>query len=363
MKTQIKKSLIRKAAAVLIALLMTAGTAALSFADEAPGNNGDWVNFYLMCNEGMSNRGGNSGNTIMVVAMNQKTGTIRLMSTTWDTFVEYEGYDYPQRLDMAYRNRGPEESLKVFTSNFDIGVDLFMSLNFLNLATLIDSYGGVTADVTRAERNALNGLVSTKKEDIQAMKDSNLLDQVMVELLANEYYLTDFGPETKLNGLQAVAFGWLQYDSVYNCCEREMEIVGNLFKKVGAELHQKVVFYDNTATSVPRIDDGRRVINLDDITQEDLDFLRTAISPIFDMTYNNLPEEDIISITLALARVSYLASRQGANIMDQMEARVFPLEAKDPVDTVAGQKGHIVDFEANSKAMKEYLYADDPFIS
>ena len=299
---------------------------------------------------------------MMVVAMNQKTGTIRLMMPTWDTFVNYEGYDYPQRLDMAYRNRGPEESLKVFKANFDIGVDLFMSLNFLNLASLIDAYGGVTIDITRAERNALNSMVSAKKEDIQAMKDSNLLDQVVVELLAKEYYLTDFGPATTINGLQAVAYGWLQYDSVYNCCEREMAVVGNLFRKVGEELHKEVVFYTNDAKSVPDIDDGRRVMNLDEITDEDIAFLRNAISPIFDMTYNNLPEEDIISITLALARVSYLASRQGANILDQMETRVFPLEAKDPIDLVAGAKGHIVDFEANSKAMKEYLYADDPFV-
>ena len=47
-----------------------------------------WVDFYLMCNEGMSNRGGNSGNTSMVVAMNEHTGTIRLMMFAWDTFVE-----------------------------------------------------------------------------------------------------------------------------------------------------------------------------------------------------------------------------------------------------------------------------------
>ena len=330
-------------------------------AEETASADDDWVNFFLMCNEGMSNRGGNSGNTMMVIAMNQRTGTIRMMMPTWDTFVNYEGYDYPQRLDMAYRNKGPEESMKVFTENFDIGVDMFMSLNFLNLASLIDDYGGVNVNVTRAERNALNGLVSTKKEDIQAMRDSNLLDQVLVELLAKEYYLTDYGENTLLNGLQAVAYGWLQYDSVYNCCEREMAVVGDLFRKVGEQLHHSVVFYDNSASGVPEVGDGRRIINLDGITDDDISFLRTAIRPIFDMTYNNLPEEDITSITLALARVSYLASRQGANIMDQMETKIFPLEAEDPLDIVAGAKGHIVDYEANSKAMKEYLYAEDPF--
>ena len=180
-RRQFKKSL----SVCLLVLAMALALSMPAFAGEDSSKD-EWVNFFLMCNEGMSNSGGNSGNTMMVVAMNQRTGTIRLMMPTWDTFVNYEGYDYPQRLDMAYRNRGPEESLKVFKTNFDIGVDLFMSLNFLNLASLIDAYGGVTIDVTRAERNALNSMVSAKKEDIQAMKDSNLLDQVVVELLAKE---------------------------------------------------------------------------------------------------------------------------------------------------------------------------------
>ena len=317
-----------------------------------------WVNFFLICNEGMSNRGGNSGNTSMVVSMNEQTGIIRLMMFTWDTFVEYEGYDLPQKLDMAYRNDGPEETVKVFNDNFQLGVDHYMSVNFLNLATLIDAYGGVNVDVTRAERNALNGLVSAKKENIQARDDANLLDQLASELLAKEYYLNEFGPDTHLNGLQAVGFGWLQYDSVYNCCERDVEVIAALFHSVGKTLHEEVLFYDN-AHDIPETDDYRRIINLDEMSEEDLMFLRQAISPIFNVSYHNLTEDEIVSITLALAKVSYLASRQGADILDQMQCTIFPLEAKDSYDQVAGVYGHLIDYEANSKAMKEFLYGDD----
>ena len=64
------------------------------------------------------------------------------------------------------------------------------------------------------------------------------------------------------------------------------------------------------------------------------------------------------SITLALARISYLASRQGVNIMDHIQIEIFPLEVKDPYDTVGGVKGHLVDYEANTQAMTEFLYAD-----
>ena len=317
-----------------------------------------WVDFYLMCNEGMSNRGGNSGNTSMVVAMNEFTGTIRLMMITWDTFVEYEGYDLPQRLDMAYRNSGPEETVKVFNANFDLGVEKYLSLNFLNLATLIDDYGGVDVDITRAERNALNQMVASKKETIQAQEDANLLDQIVVEILAKKYNLNEFGPDTHLNGLQAVGFGWLQYDSTYNCCEREVEVIAALLRIVGHTLSEEVLFY-NSEAGVPEVADHRRLVNLDDMTEEDMKFLRGAISPIFETTYHNLTEEEITTITLAIAKTYYYASRQGVNILDQIETAIFPLEVKEPYDHVGGMEGHLVDYKANSKAMCAFLYMDD----
>ena len=159
------KCKILKAAALLLAVCLVP---VFSLAEGTAGQNGDWVNFLLLCNEGMNNSGGNAGNTMMVVAMNERTGRIRLMTLTWDTFLNYEGYDVPQRIDMPYRNNGPEETVRVFNDNFGLDIHNFMSLNYLNLASLIDDYGGVNVDITRAERNALNAMVSSKKKTIEA---------------------------------------------------------------------------------------------------------------------------------------------------------------------------------------------------
>ena len=347
------KRKILKAAALLLAVCLVP---VFSLAEGAAGQNGDWVNFLLLCNEGMNNSGGNAGNTMMVVAMNPSTGKIRLMMFTWDTFIDYEGYDLPQRIDMPYRNNGPEETMKVFNDNFGLDIKLFMSLNYLNLASLIDNYGGVTVDISRAERNALNSMVASKKENIQAQADMGLLSQMVVEMLAQDYYLNDYGPETHLNGLQAVGYGWLQYDSVYNCCEREVRVIANLFSAVGKTVSEKIVFYTN-ATGYPENLDGRRPINLDDITADDVTFMRRQVAPIFQMSYNNLSEENIIGITTTLSRIAYTAARQGVNIFDSLTYRVFPLEVKEPYQTVAGAQGHIVDKKANQAAMKEFLFS------
>ena len=324
---------------------------------EEPADEDNWVSFFLMCNEGMTNEGNNVGNTMMLVAMNPDSGKINLMMFTWDTFVQYEGYDLPQLISTPYRNNGPEGTMEVFNANFGMDVHNFISLNYMNLANLIDAFGGVTVDISRAERNALNGMVSSKKWALEQMAGSGLLDQLTIELLASEYYLEDYGPETHLNGLQAVGFGWLQYDSVYNCCEREVEVNADLFNSVATSISDKVLFYTNE-TEASEVTGNRRVINLDEMSEDDVAFLRELVDPIFQMSYNNLSEEDIIGITTAFARIGYMASRQGVNIFESLDHRIFPLEAKNEYDVVGGTKGHLVDYEANAAEMKAFLYSD-----
>ena len=318
----------------------------------------EWVTFLLICNEGMNNTGSNVGNTLMAVSMNSDTGKIRLMMITWDTFVKYEGYDVPQVIDMAYRNGGPEEAIKIVDNNFDLHIDRFMSLNFLNLATLIDDYGGVTVDITRAERNALNGMVASKRRDLQSRAGDNIITQHALEMMETEYHLNEFGPDTKLNGLQAVGYGWLQYDSVYNCCEREIAVVSGLFKKISEDIKEEAVFYTDK-TGAPDITDSHRAINLDNITEDDRAFLMKELSPIIHTSYNNLTTEEFMDMSIALARAAYIASREGVDIFDNIDHSVFPLEAKEPYDLVAGIEGHLIDYEKNSSQMKNFLYAEN----
>ncbi len=330
----------------------------ISTAEEAETKEDNWVSFLLICNEGMNNDKGNAGNTLMVAAMDPVLGKIRLMMFTWDTFIDYAGYDVPQKLDMPYRNNGPEEAVKVFNENFGLNINHYLSLNYLNLASLIDEYGGINVDITRAERNAINGMVGSKKIRLQEEVASGQLGQTVIDMLAQEYYLNDFGPNTHLNGLQAVGFGWLQYDSVYNCCERDAEIVAALFHSAGNYIADKVALYTDKSGE-PEDTFGRRPINMDNITDEDYQFLREQIAPIFQMSVNNMEEDEIRTITLSLAHIAYQAEREGTSIFDLIRTTILPLEATKPYDIVAGTKGHLVDKEANIKAVKEFLYSED----
>ena len=119
-----------------------------------------------------------------------------------------------------------------------------------------------------------------------------------------------------------------------------------------------VAFYTNE-TGYPEDVIGRRVINLDDISEQDYAFLRQEMAPIFQTSYNNLTEEDITSISTVLAKVAYEATRQGVDIFKSLDQTVMPLEAQNEYDNVAGTLGHLIDTEANAKAMQEFLYSED----
>lgn len=342
---------VRKTAAVLLALVMLFACAALAEEEE------NRISFLLMCNEGMNNNGGNVGNTLMNVSFDADTGSIRLLMFTWDTFIDLEGYDVPQLLDQPYRDEGPEGTLKAYNQNFGQNVEKFLSINYLNLADLIDSFGGVNVDITRAERNALNGMVQSKKESLTSMANVGILEKAVIDGLANEYYLDSWGEDTHLNGLQAVGYGWLQYDSVYNCCLREGKVITDLFVSVEDVLNERVVFCTDES-GAPQ-GETRRVINLDHMTDEDLDELYRYIKPIFVKSYNNLTQDEVYIITAAFARASYQAAQQGVDVFRNVEYTILPLEATLPYDVVAGREGHLVDTEANSKAINDFLYGED----
>ena len=83
------------------------------------------------------------------------------------------------------------------------------------------------------------------------------------------------------------------------------------------------------------------------------------MDPIFQMAYHNLTETDIVNISNALVRAAYLASRQGVNVFNNLEYKIFPKEAKKPYDMIAGIMGHLVDYAENEKEMKEFLFAEE----
>ncbi len=314
---------------------------------------GPQMSLYLLCSEGLKNDGEDTGSTSMAVTFDERTGKIRLLTVSRDTFVEIPGVEIPDHMDRPYRIGGPEASLSVFNETFSQDIAKYVSISFLDLAAVIDDYGGVTVDLSRAERNAINTLVDRKKKDLKNMQDLGLLEKTLIDKMSENCYLEECGEKTQLNGLQAVAYGWLQYDSMADCCERENEVISSLIRQIRASAEKKTALY-RTGESKPAFHFGVRNINLDSLSEGDRSYLYKLLKPVFEHTSTNLTKEEITELTVSMAGAFHDAEKTEIVV----ETMIFPLEARDRQDQIAGKKGHIIDKAKNGSAMKEFLYGE-----
>ena len=340
----------KKVSVLLLSLLVL--SAGMVLAEEWQPD--DWIEFMLICNEGMLNDGGNVGNTIMILSMNPRMGIIKELVFQWDVFIEYPGYETPQLLDQPFRVNGPEESVLLFNQNFGLNMTSFLSLNFLNLSSIIDKYGGVMIDITRAERNALNGMVAAKLEHALSTLGEGLMHDNLYTTLLDEYYLLDYGPETHLSGIQAVGYGWLQYDSVANCAMRELEVVAQLFFQMKEHVYDRVWF--GSEGDVPGEDaERKRIIYVDNITESDRQFLLQMSAPVFDNAYHNLTDEQIWGITETLL----IATHETSAAYDYVQLCILPIEGENERERIGSANGIVIDYEANKEALDRFLRDPD----
>ncbi len=107
-----------------------------------------------------SRKGTNSGNTdvMMLVSLNKKTKTIKLVSFMRDSYLYIDGKNnsYCAKLNAAFSMGGPECLLETIENNYKIEIDDFVMVNFESFKAIIDAMGGVTVDVKKYEANYTN---------------------------------------------------------------------------------------------------------------------------------------------------------------------------------------------------------------
>lgn len=143
---------------------------------------------------------------ILICSVNTKTGKIKLVSIARDTYVPIKGY-YNTRINHAYAYGGAELAIQTLNENFGMDITDYVTVNFDSLAQIIDEMGGVTVDVTEAERQQVNAY-----------------------LLAGEpLYETGM---VNLTGPQAVSYSRIRkIDSDTMRASRQREVLAALFDK------------------------------------------------------------------------------------------------------------------------------------
>ncbi|MBQ6810004.1 MAG: LCP family protein [Firmicutes bacterium] len=148
---------------------------------------------------------------IMIVTVDLIHGDLKMTSLLRDSKVSIEGHG-ENKLNHAYAYGGPELAVKTINQNFDLDVREFVTVNFDQLAEIVDAVGGVTIDVTEAERNEINYNMQEIDPDHPEVTSTGLI---------------------VLDGTQAVAYSRIRsIDSDNARTDRQQEVLNAIFASV-----------------------------------------------------------------------------------------------------------------------------------
>ena len=92
---------------------------------------------------------------MMIVSVDMKHGKIKAVSLMRDSLVDIPGYG-KYKLNGAYARGGVQLAIKTINRNFKMNITDYVSLNFNQLAGIVDALGGVEVEITEAERRNAN---------------------------------------------------------------------------------------------------------------------------------------------------------------------------------------------------------------
>lgn len=135
---------------------------------------------------------------LMVLTIDNKHHKLKLTSILRDSQVYIDdayGYD---KITHAYVYGGPEMAIRTLNQNFHLDIGNYVTVNFLEMARIVDAFGGVRLNVTPEEMEELNTNIT------------NLALESPEAGIVNSDYL--FAPgDVLLNGHQAVAYARIRH--------------------------------------------------------------------------------------------------------------------------------------------------------
>lgn len=176
---------------------------------------------------GMDELGNADG--IMLLTINKNTQELIMTSVLRDTRVEVPN-DYGMKITSTYHKGGVPLLSEVFELNFNIPVDNYIIVNYLNVVDIIDALGGVDIELTADEIKAMSGKIANIDKLAGAEQGTNAISADEAGLL-------------HINGVQTAAYMRIRPSSSGDDrgrTERARKVVAQVFDKVkgmsGSEL-------------------------------------------------------------------------------------------------------------------------------
>jgi len=133
---------------------------------------------------------------ILVLTVDTVHNKIKVTSFARDSYVSVDGYG-KTKLTHAYIYGGPQLAIKTLNQNFGLNITDFVTVNFSQLASIIDFLGGVKINVTEEELKVMEdyfeelNTIGIKTEPLKKTGDVVLTGGQAVAYARNRYTGTD----------------------------------------------------------------------------------------------------------------------------------------------------------------------------
>lgn len=171
--------------------------------------------------------------SLIVVTIDRKHGSIKLTSILRDTRVDLAGRSKPDRINAAYAYGGVGLLINTINETFELDIQRFAMFDFWSASSLIDSLGGVDVAVAAQEIPFLN---------------SSLAE--MNELTGQSEEMLIIAGKQHLSGLQAIAWARIrQLDSDYRRTSRQRTVMMALINKYSTASLSSLIALTNNGLS------------------------------------------------------------------------------------------------------------------
>ena len=180
---------------------------------------------------------------VMILTVDNRHGSIKMTSVLRDSLVHIEGsgYDENNKINAAYAYGGAELAVRTLNQNFGLRIEDYVTINFVNMASIVDAVGGVDLEVTAAEVEEINTNLHNLTWEVEEKKAQDMANGVYdgrsyPNIVESDYMsATDDVATYHLNGNQAVSYGRIRnIGSDFARVERQQKVLSALIAQVKA---------------------------------------------------------------------------------------------------------------------------------
>lgn len=177
------------------------------------------TNILLLGTDGRENELNYRSDSMMILTVDANHEVFKLTSLARDTYVDIPGHG-KGKLNAAYFWGKEDLLFETIEENFDIGIDKFVQVDFIDLMNIVFIIGGVEVDVEERELESLNAGIPG------AYRTCTYSDK-------GEMQLINQAGTHNLNGYQAIAYARMRYlDNAIYRDERQRKIISGMFNGV-----------------------------------------------------------------------------------------------------------------------------------